>query len=592
MKKPDQQAGCGYPQTAFFILGLLAIGLLSGCAGKGSKPEMLDSASCQQEITSIARVQGSGKQSPLNGITQTLRGIVTQLTAGEGLYIQQPMADLDPLTSDGIYIDAASLLKQAALGDLLVVTGTVAELGKSERSDNSLTSLTQISAYTICAKQQPLPVSAVKLPLSAIERESLESMRLEVNQDLTVTEVYQLHKRHQLSLAAGDQLITPTETTAPGPGIKNLERANRNRLLVVQLPATTTVPNTQIGDQASNLTGVMTQLHGRYQLLSEDSLDLSPRFPPVLPVKSGQLRLMSFNLYNYFNGDGQQAGFPTSRGAQTYPEFIKQTQQLTSTIKHSEADLVAFQEMENDGYGDSSALADLKRALNQSMPEALWEFATPSTERNGAGPISVGILYRSSRLQALGPAISTSDQAFKQLSRQPLAQLFKDKQSGNQLLVVSNHFKSKGSCPEDQSDINANQNDGQACWNAARVEASEALSAWLNNLRNITANANMIILGDLNSYRMEDPIQKLISRGWVELVEQDTVAPQFSFVYFGQAGTLDYAFATPELAEKVSRALIWNINSPIAPGSALNEPSYFGSSDHDPVIVDLDFSVH
>ena len=38
----------------------------------------------------------------------------------------------------------------------------------------------------------------------------------------------------------------------------------------------------------------------------------------------GNLRVASFNVLNYFNGDGLGGGFPTARGANTFAELERQ----------------------------------------------------------------------------------------------------------------------------------------------------------------------------------------------------------------------------------------------------------------------------
>ena len=95
------------------------------------------------------------------------------------------------------------------------------------------------------------------------------------------------------------------------------------------------------------------------------------------------------------------------------------------------------------------------------------------------------------------------------------------------------------------------------------------------------------MLGDLNSYRKEDPITRLKTRGWSEMVEAFSSQPPFSYIYRGQAGSLDYAFANPGLKDKVKAAWIWKINSTYSPDHPWFEDDYHRSSDHDPVIVDI-----
>ena len=53
-----------------------------------------------------------------------------------------------------------------------------------------------------------------------------------------------------------------------------------------------------------------------------------------------------------------------------------------------------------------------------------------------------------------------------------------------------------------------------------------------------------------------------------------TASDRYSFVFFGQSGQLDYAFATPEAAAKVSGAEMWRIN--------IDEPRYLDYNDNNP----------
>jgi predicted extracellular nuclease len=88
----------------------------------------------------------------------------------------------------------------------------------------------------------------------------------------------------------------------------------------------------------------------------------------------------------------------------------------------------------------------------------------------------------------------------------------------------------------------------------------------------------------LNAYRQEDPIEAVRRAGYTELM--DSQKAPYSFVYYGQHGTLDYAFASAALQNKVDRAFIWNANSVYPADIPLPEP-WLRFSDHDPVVVDL-----
>ena len=168
-----------------------------------------------------------------------------------------------------------------------------------------------------------------------------------------------------------------------------------------------------------------------------------------------------------------------------------------------------------------------------------------------------------------------------------MAQLFRDRQSGQTFLAAVNHLKSKGGCPDKGE--NADQNDGQACWNPARLSAVLAEIPWLEELAQKRNTDQIIILGDMNSWRKEDPIRQFGSSGYIDLVEQLSGLPQHSFMYWGQTGTLDYAFVSPALAAFAQRATIWHINADWPRKMTQPEP-FLRTSDHDPVIIDFSFS--
>ena len=136
---------------------------------------------------------------------------------------------------------------------------------------------------------------------------------------------------------------------------------------------------------------------------------------------------------------------------------------------------------------------------------------------------------------------------------------------------------------------NADQNDGQGCWNRAREDAVAALIPWLDRLAQEYGTARALIIGDMNAWRREDPIQAFLDGGYSELVEELAGLPQHSFLYFGKRGTLDYVLASPAMRDAARKAFIWHINADWPRGMPLPEP-WLRMSDHDPVVVDLDFS--
>jgi hypothetical protein len=322
-------------------------------------------------------------------------------------------------------------------------------------------------------------------------------------------------------------------------------------------------------------------------LLTEQSLssDLPP--PPGLSEPGDRMiRVASMNLLNFFNGDGVGSGFPTERGAKNYDDFLARANRIQSALQVIQPALVAVQELENDGFGEFSAAQSLIDLLNEAVP-GKWSVVQTKNGKIGNDLITVGLFYREDILEAVGSPHVLDSLPFRGLSRQPLAQLFREHSSGAEFLVTAAHFKSKGSCPD--NGINSNQDDGQGCWNAARVEAAAALINWVGALARNAGTGNALILGDMNSYRQEDPIRTFRNAEYRDLVEHVLGLPQYSYVFWGQAGTLDYAFSTEALLPFVRKAEFWHINADWPQKVELPQP-WLRFSDHDPLVVDLDFS--
>ena len=296
---------------------------------------------------------------------------------------------------------------------------------------------------------------------------------------------------------------------------------------------------------------------------------------------AGALRVVGMNLHNYFNGNGKGQGFPTPRGAETLDKFQQQRARIGAAIGVLDPHVLAVMELENDGFGPDSAAQDFIRLANQTNQHN-WAATRPVDDNTGSDQIAVGIFYRTDRLKAIGPSQTLGGPEFER-SRQPQAQLFQQLPDGETLLIVINHLKSKGSCPE--SGKNANQGDGQGCWNDMRRVSAAKMAVWAKEVAVSSGTDNILILGDMNAYRNEDPIGAIRDAGFTELMERDRQAT-YSFVYSGQRGTLDYAFSSDALLENVQQTYIWHVNAAYPAKMDLPQP-WLRFSDHDPVVVEL-----
>jgi predicted extracellular nuclease len=295
--------------------------------------------------------------------------------------------------------------------------------------------------------------------------------------------------------------------------------------------------------------------------------------------------VISLNLGNLFNGDGRGGGFPTARGAASHQAYQQQLTRLARQIRATRPDILAVSELENDGYGENSAPAELARALGEH-----WRFVKGGTHRHNDA-IRNGLLYRHDRVRTQGPASLITTEAFKRWHRPALAQGFRLVGGEETVTVVSVHMKSKNcrNAPPAQKDAG----DGQGCYAAARKAASLQLANW--RPPDSGEESLVLLAGDFNAYAMEAPIQALAEPGYTDLIAHFHGLEQQTFRYHGRQGTLDYHVANKPLFERVRASHIWSVNAeeprlwaydaekaPPVPDDFL-----WRASDHNPVITDI-----
>jgi predicted extracellular nuclease len=241
---------------------------------------------------------------------------------------------------------------------------------------------------------------------------------------------------------------------------------------------------------------------------------------------------------------------------------------------------------------DSESMSDLVSGLNDLLGAGTYDFIDTGTV--GTDAIKVGLLYKPGSVLPVGVTAILDDVfPFDTDTRPPIAQVFEENRTGERVTLVVNHFKSKGSPCDGDPDMN----DGQGNCNLTRVAAATALLDWLSTDPTGTGNENILILGDLNAYAKEDPIDVLEVAGYVNLIEGFLGDDAYSFVFAGESGYLDHALSSPMLTPLVTGVAEWHVNAdePVALDyntefnqPLLYQPNAFRSSDHDPVVVGLD----
>jgi hypothetical protein len=584
--------------------------------GSGTPPPV---SQCGQGATFISAIQGNGSASPLTGTIAHVEAVVSadfqDSTKLNGFFVQQAdnESDSNAATSEGLFVTSNSPVN---IGDRVHIVGTITET-------NNMTRLESVSSVDVCSTGNTLPTAvSVNLPFESISNnpEWREGMLINLPQPLTVTENYTLARYGELLLSSG-RLLTPTQIATPGQGAINVAAQNLlNQILVddgssIQNPDPVIYPeptglsaaNTlRSGNTVTSATGVLAYDYGVYRLQPTQALtfaaDNSRTTTPGLSTL-GSLSISAFNVLNYFNGDGLGGGFPTARGATTAVEFTRQRNKIIPAIHALNADIIGLMEIENDGYGNTSAIADLVAGLNQLAGAGSYAFINPGVSHIGTDQISVGIIYKPAKVTVVG-SVAILDSSVNQLfidtkNRPSLAQTFLDKASNKMLTIAVNHLKSKGSACIDINDPDTG--DGQGNCNLTRKDAAEALAAWLSADPTHSGSANALIVGDLNAYAKEDPITALLNGGYQNLLEKFIGNNNaYSYVFDGASGYLDHALANAALTSQVKGITEWHINAdePIAldyntefkTGTQISNfyaANAYRSSDHDPLLINL-----
>jgi len=617
----------------------------------GGDPDPVELCEVEEsDFTAINEIQGNGQQTPISGQSVITRGVVTaDFTSGgasgipsnqgmRGFFMEATTQDRDgtSATSEGLFVFDAGGTFDGQIGDVVHVAGTAGESFE----------VTQVTAsdLEVCDDTGvALPASAgLSLPTAPADRaaafEPLESMRVK-HPELTVIEFFEVERFGELRLSSSGVQQTPTNVHLPGSDEANaLVAANAAANIVLDdgrtgqnlnrldsedlLPYVEAGGTLRIGDQLRNHDAVLHFGFGEWRLQPIDIDAITAQLaanrtrprPESPPEVGGTLKVASFNVLNYFNGDGQGGGFPTTRGATTPSELARQTEKLVDAITRLDADVYGLIEIENDG-GDFQATSKLVDALNTEVGKKIYDFV--DTGVIGTDEIKQAFIYNRKTVKPVGKfttLTSEDDPRFDDTrSRPALAQTFGRKRQGVNATIVVNHFKSKSqSGITDTTDPDFDQGDGQGFWNHTRTQSAEALADWLEtNPTDVKQSVGALIIGDLNAYGREDPIRALEDEEYEDQLVRFTDGPPYTFTFDGQQGTLDTALARSSLANRVTGAAVWHINAdevpaidyqesvgfPINPrfrtaeiAEAYYDPGAFRSSDHDPVVIGIDMN--
>ncbi|MGX4641815.1 ExeM/NucH family extracellular endonuclease [Massilia sp. SYSU DXS3249] len=566
----------------------------------------------------IPLIQGSGPKTAYHNTVQTTQGVVTA-TVGSGYFLQDIKGDGDPATSDAIFVFGSST--GLAVGDLVKVTGTVVEYTPSG-ANRSYTEFKDVTKVAKLGSGYSIEPTNVEMPNADLAR--FEAMLVRFSTPLTVNGNGYLGERGELTLSAGRREI-PTNRYAPGTQeARDLAAANAANIVVLDdgiFTTPSTIPylfadgTVRAGDTVTDLTGVLDfGAMGGGGAAFKLQPTVTPTFSrtneriPAPQVAPGNVRVASANVLNFFTtftngadawgrtGQGCAIGGGTPRasncrGADNLAEFERQRDKIVASLSSVNADVVGLMEIQNN---DDIAVSYLVEQLNAKMGAGTYA-VVPKPAATGTDAIRVAMIYKPNVVKLVGAALSDGDSVN---NRAPIAQTFKAANGGKFSLVV-NHLKSKGGCGGSTGG-DRDSGDGQGCWNASRVEQAARLRDYfLPQVVGAAGDTDVLVVGDMNAYGMEDPIRLLNAAGYVNEIER-FVRPHgipYSYVFDGESGYLDHALASASLSPQVAGVTEWHANAdePEAIDYNLENGSQadpfandaFRASDHDPVVVSL-----
>lgn len=587
----------------------------------------LTSVSCSTASTPIADLQTATQNQQY-----VVRGVITadyRYDNGfSGFYVQTADSQSKPNLSNAIfvYLPAASQIKGGTVGDEVILRGNLTTFENQLRIDqlsSEITTCNPNAGSTVTATPLQLPFDGLTNTTGHVPKR-YQGMWVKLPQTLTVSENYNFGRYGQLSLSLG-RLYIPTNlfpaksAEAQALALSNLNSkielddgySNQNR--TPWLPVGFNASNSlRSGYQLKNVEGILEYRFGAWRIqpiLNKAQPEIVKETNPrnnIIQKESKQIRVAAFNVLNYDNAVVN--GLKSERGANTVSESNRQHAKIISALKAIDADVYGLMEIANNGYDEKSALAYLTKALGSD-----WKYVIPPKQNKlGTDVIAVAIIYNIKRVKSVNDAAIFDDGT--ELNRVTMAQTFQPLSGGKQFTIVPNHLKSKGSCPKDTTSNDTDQKDGQGCWNATRLNAVNKITQWAATNPTKAAQPNYLFVGDLNSYAKEDPILAFEKAKYKVLLNDEKVGQgknAYSYVFgvasdtngFGGAGNLDHAIADENLYAHVKRAFAWHINADEPTALDYNEEfkapeqitafyadDAYRSSDHDPIIVDLDLN--
>ena len=575
-------------------------------------------ATSPKEVKNIGEVQGESHESPLVGKEVVINNVVVTKTEDTGFYVQDKVSDNNPKTSDAVYVASK---EKVVSGDLLRVQGTVKEgymeeysvrPGQTFKKPAGSLTVTQIINATITKLgKADLPKAlniSEKMPKDIVDNtptkynpetealdywESLEGMRVEVTKPKVTGPQY----KGDIYVLPGDykgQKLNNIGGVNLRPGVQNTE----------VLPIT--VGNRFVAKAKDyfneNITGVVTYKNKTYKIdpSSVPAIQdggLKREVSKIYPSED-KLTIASYNIENFSANNNGHDETPEEKVDKIANSFIKEV--------HS-PDIITLIEVQDNNGGVNDGTVDgvksgeklAQRIKSLGGPDYKYTEIAPVDGKDGGKPganIRVAYLYNPKRVTLIGKEKGGSEEAARFVNghleknparidpksvhfekvRKSLAAEFEFK--GERIVVIANHLKSKLG---DDAIYGSNQPFVENT-KAKRIEEAKILNAFIKEGLRQNPNLKFVLTGDFNDFEFSDSVKTIVGNELVNLMAEHEQGDRYSYFYRGSNQSLDNILISKNIKDKV-------VFSPVHINASFME-EHGRASDHDPVVVQIDFS--
>ena len=371
--------------------------------------------------------------------------------------------------------------------------------------------------------------------------------------------------------------VTGTEVALPG----SIEWANQSVTNAAGSFQLTGAGSHRLGETVENLTvkvnssSSVSFVSGNWVANSRNQLLAGPDMSLIDKRGEHNILVCAMNLEYYLVSNWGEGYGPNNKS-----QHNKQRKKISQALALINADLYGLVEVQKGTAALQEIADDLKKITGRN-------FKLISSPSSAQGTYTQSAFVYCS--DVLIPALQHVIEVGGGPSDRRLMMMFQDTlYSGETFIFSINHFKSKtGSGTGDDSD----HNDGQGSHNGTRTREAQAVFSAYDSKRKMFQEDDILIMGDLNAYSMEDPIRLFVDTGMTNLHKYFYHNESYSYRYKNQVGVLDHALVNSTLLPQVTGMLAFHINSDeddchTYNGSCADE-TIFRSSDHDPILVGL-----